>query len=108
MIDVAAFSELENETPVRVDVKGIPVCLVRVDDVVHAVHDVCTHGQASLAGGIVYDGVIECPRHGAQFSLTDGAVMAPPASQPAPLFPVEIRDGRVLVDPVPSYPHPFH
>lgn len=108
MIDVVALADLADAAPVRVDVDGIPVCLVRVGDDVHALHDVCTHAKASLADGFVDEGAIECPRHGAQFRLSDGAVLAPPATQPAPVFPVAVRDGRVLVDPAPSHPHPYY
>ena len=107
MIDVAAFDELADSTPVRVDVDGRPVCLVRQGDAVHALHDVCTHAKASMSEGFVDDGVIECPRHGAGFRLDTGEVVTPPATTALPRFAVEVRDGRVLVDPSPSHPHPF-
>lgn len=107
MIDVAAVDELAEATPLRVVVDGRPVCLVRTGDVVHAVHDICTHAKASMADGFVDDGVIECPRHGATFRLSDGEALTPPATRPLPLFTVALRDGRVLVDPTPSHPHPI-
>lgn len=78
---------------------------MRVGDAVHAVHDTCTHALESLSGGWVDGDRIECPRHGATFSLVDGEALTPPASFPLPTFPVEIRDGRVLVAPEPSRPH---
>lgn len=107
MIDVAALDDLAVDAPVRVDVDGRPVCLVRTADGVAAVHDVCTHAKASMSEGWVDDGVIECPRHGARFRLDTGEVVTPPASAPLPTFTTEVRDGRVLVDPTPSRPHPF-
>ena len=33
--------------------------------------------------------------------------LTPPATLPLPVFPVEVRDGRVLVTPAPSHPHPI-
>ncbi len=107
MIDVAALDELPLGEPVLVEVDGTPVCLVNVDGTVRAVHDVCTHAFASLSGGWVDGDTIECPRHGASFSLETGDVLSPPATRPLPTFRVEVRDGRVLLDPTPSHDHPI-
>ena len=71
------------------------------------VHDVCTHALESLSGGWVEGDRIECPRHGAAFSLRSGEALTPPAIRPLPTFAVEVRDGRVLVDPTPSRAHPL-
>ena len=89
------------------DVAGTPVCLVNVDGEVLAVHDVCSHALASLSAGWVEGDRIECPRHGAQFSLRTGEALTPPAARALPIFGVEVQDGRVLVDPTPSCEHPL-
>lgn len=107
MIDVAALEELPPGAPVLVDVDGTPVCLVSLDGEVLAVHDVCTHALESLSGGWVEGDTIECPRHGAAFSLRTGDALTPPATRALPTFAVEVRDGRVLVDPAPSREHPL-
>jgi 3-phenylpropionate/trans-cinnamate dioxygenase ferredoxin subunit len=106
-VDVAALDALEPGAAMRVEVADIPVCLVRVDDEVFAVHDICTHALESLSGGWVEGDRIECPRHGAQFSVRSGEALTPPASRAVPTFPVEVRDGRIFVDPTPSHPHPI-
>ena len=107
MIDVGAVADLQPGQPRLVDVEGTPVCLVNVDGTVRAVHDVCTHALESLSGGWVEGDTIECPRHGARFSLETGEVLSPPATRPLPIFSVEVRDGRVLLDPTPSRDHPI-
>ena len=107
MIDVGAVEELAPGEPRLVDVEGIPVCLVNVEGTVHAVHDICSHAMESLSGGWVDGHTIECPRHGASFSLVTGEALGPPATTPVPTFPVEVRDGRVLLDPTPSRQHPL-
>jgi 3-phenylpropionate/trans-cinnamate dioxygenase ferredoxin subunit len=106
-VDVAALADLAPGEPRLVDLDGVPVCLVNVDGEILAVHDICTHARESLSGGWVEGDRIECPRHGATFSLRTGEVLTPPASQPLPTFGVEVRDGRVLVDPTPSRAHPL-
>jgi 3-phenylpropionate/trans-cinnamate dioxygenase ferredoxin subunit len=107
LVDVAALADLAPGEPHQVDVDGTPVVLVNVGDEVLAVHDVCTHALESLSGGWVDEDRIECPRHGAAFSLRSGEVLTPPATLPLPTFAVEVRDGRVLVDPTPSHDHPL-
>ena len=106
-VDVADVADVPPETPVRVDVDGTPICLVNVNGTIHAVHDVCSHALASLSGGWVDGDRIECPRHGATFSVISGEALSPPASAPLPVFGVAIEGGRVLVDPTPSRPHPI-
>jgi 3-phenylpropionate/trans-cinnamate dioxygenase ferredoxin component len=107
MIDVGAVEELAPGEPRLVEVDGTPICLVNVDGTVHAVHDICTHAMESLSGGWVEGDTIECPRHGAAFSLETGEVLSPPATRPLPVFTVEVVDGRVLLDPTPSHDHPI-
>ena len=107
LIDVAALEDLVPGEPVLVEVEGTPVTLVNVGGEVLAVHDVCTHALESLSGGWVEGERIECPRHGAAFSLRTGDALTPPAIKPLPTFAVEVRDGRVLVDPTPSHEHPL-
>jgi nitrite reductase/ring-hydroxylating ferredoxin subunit len=106
-VDAIAVEELSDGEPHLVLVDETPVCVVCVDGEVLAVHDVCTHALESLSGGWVEGDRIECPRHGAAFSLRTGDALTPPAIRPLPTFAVEVRDGRVLIDPIPSRPHPL-
>lgn len=108
MIDVAAADDVPVDGTLRVEIEGTPVCLVNAGGAVYALHDVCTHALASMSEGFVDGDTIECPRHGAQFSVVTGDALTPPASRPLPVFRVAVSDGRVLVDPAPSHPHPIH
>ena len=95
----ARFSRLEEGRPVRVDVDGVPVCLVRLGDEVKAIHDTCSHQQWSLAdGGSVWGNGVECSLHGSTFDLDDGRPSSLPAMQPVPTFAVTVADDAVTVD----------
>jgi 3-phenylpropionate/trans-cinnamate dioxygenase ferredoxin subunit len=100
MTAVARFEELADGEARRVDVDGVPVAVVRVGDRVHAVGDTCSHANVSLSGGTVWcdELGIECPKHGSAFSLLTGEPATLPATQPVPVFAVEIVDGEVHVD----------
>lgn len=108
---VARLSELTEATPVRVEVDGEPVVLVRVGDDVHALHDTCSHQEASLSEGEMWDGELECPLHGSTFSLETGAPSCLPAMKPVPTYAVTLDDGDVVVDatePTNGAPVPDH
>jgi 3-phenylpropionate/trans-cinnamate dioxygenase ferredoxin component len=108
---VATLAELDEATPRRVDVDGVPVCLVRLGDAVKAVHDTCSHQQWSLSEGMVWDNGIECSLHGSTFDLDTGAPSSLPANRPVPTFPVQLDGDAVLIDvaaPTNDAPFPEH
>lgn len=95
---VTSLSELPENQPVRVDVGGTAIALVRSGDTVHAVSDTCTHAEASFCdGGHVDDGFIVCPLHFASFRLTDGEAGDPPADEALAVYEVRIEGDDVLV-----------
>jgi 3-phenylpropionate/trans-cinnamate dioxygenase ferredoxin component len=111
MEPVAKLSELEEATPVRVEVDGVPVCLVRLGDQVKAVHDTCSHQQWSLADGMVWDNGIECSLHGSTFDLDTGKPSSLPAMKAVPTFPVQVEGDDVQIDvasPTNDAPFPDH
>jgi 3-phenylpropionate/trans-cinnamate dioxygenase ferredoxin component len=101
-IDVCAADELKPGEFRTVWIDDLEVAVVNVNGEFHAVQDVCTHDGGELTGGIIEGCEIECPRHGARFDLRTGEVLSPPAYEPIPTYPVEIRDGRLRVASEPS------
>ena len=100
MTAVARLADLPECAATRVEVDGVPVALVRIGDTVHAVGDTCSHANVSLSGGTVWceEREIECPKHGSAFHLLTGEPATLPATQPIPVFAVEVVDGEVHVD----------
>ncbi|QMU78593.1 non-heme iron oxygenase ferredoxin subunit [Streptacidiphilus sp. PB12-B1b] len=96
-VRVAALSELEADTPKRVEVGGVPVSLVRTEGEVFAIHDICSHANVSLSEGEVEDCAIECWLHGSTFDLRTGRPSGLPATRPVPVYPVKIEGDDVLV-----------
>ena len=76
-----------------------PVVVARAaDGPLHALADVCSHGQVALSDGEVEGRTIECWLHGSTFELTTGAPTCLPATAPVPVYPVTVRGDDVLVD----------
>ncbi len=107
-VDVMSADDIPPSTMIRVEVEGQPICLANVGGTLYAVHDTCTHAMASLSAGWLDTEMdrIECPKHGAAFRLSDGGASMP-ATVSLPVFPVEVRDGRVWINPTPNITHPF-
>ncbi|MDP4976125.1 MAG: Rieske 2Fe-2S domain-containing protein, partial [Ilumatobacteraceae bacterium] len=75
MTIVCRLDEIEAGTAKKVVVDGKAVALVRIDDDVYAIGDVCSHANVSLSdGGEVWcdEKQLECPKHGSAFSLITG------------------------------------
>ena len=97
---VCPVEELSPASARRVVIDGVPIAVVRDSaGEVHALGDLCTHGDISLSEGFVEDDSIECWAHGSQFELATGRPRNLPAYEPVPVFAVEIVDGGVYVDP---------
>jgi 3-phenylpropionate/trans-cinnamate dioxygenase ferredoxin subunit len=93
-----ALSELTDSTPLRVEVDGLDVAVVRHDDEVFAIEDECSHASVALSEGDVDDCTIECWLHGSRFDLRTGKPTGLPATEPVSTFPVDVRGTDVYVD----------
>jgi 3-phenylpropionate/trans-cinnamate dioxygenase ferredoxin subunit len=95
-----SLGELSPSSAQKVVLDGVPIAVVMDSaGAVHALGDVCTHGDISLSEGFVEDDTLECWAHGSKFELTSGKPLTLPAYEPVPVFAVEIIDGDVYVDP---------
>ena len=96
-VRVCALSELEDGTPHRIELGGVPIALVRTEGEVFAINDICSHANVSLSEGEVEDCQIECWLHGSSFDLRTGKPSGLPATRPVPVYPVKIVGDDVLV-----------
>ena len=90
------LSEFENSPVSTIDINGTTVAVFKVDDDYYAIQNMCSHAEADLADGEVYDCKVECPLHGAEFDLKTGEALTLPATKPVSVFRTEI-DGDTLI-----------
>ena len=80
-------------------VDGVRIAIANADGRFFAFGDTCTHEQCSLAEEGSLDGtVVTCGCHGAEFDVTTGAVLAPPALEPVKSYPVRVDEGNLVVE----------
>ncbi|SDR95429.1 Rieske [2Fe-2S] domain-containing protein [Nocardioides scoriae] len=94
-----ALSELVADTPLRLDLDGTDVAVVRHGEEVFAIEDECSHAAVALSEGDVEDCTIECWLHGSRFDLRTGKPTGLPATTSVPVFAVRIDGDDVLIDP---------
>ena len=94
-----ALEGLTSGAATRVMVGDVAVAVVRIDDDVYAIGDVCSHANVSLSEGEVWcdEKEIECPKHSSTFDLRTGEPVTLPATQPVPVFDARVVDGDVVV-----------
>lgn len=91
------LSDLQENTPVKVELNGKDLCVVRQGNEVFAIDDICSHAEASLSEGDVTPGKIECWLHGAEFDLRSGEALTPPAIAPVATYSVTIEGESVKI-----------
>jgi 3-phenylpropionate/trans-cinnamate dioxygenase ferredoxin subunit len=64
----------------------------------YALDDMCSHAEASLSEGDVYDCKVECPLHGAEFDLKTGDAVTLPATKPVNKYKVDVEDDYIFLE----------
>ena len=77
-----------------VAVDGVDVAVYNVDGAFYATQNACTHAGGPLDEGSLAGSTITCPWHGSCFDVSNGAVVAGPATEPLRTYAVTI-DGEI-------------
>ena len=96
-VPVLAQSDLPEDQLTRVDVRGMPVLLVRRGEHIYAIAETCSHLGGPLSEGKLEDSSVRCPWHGSRFSLEDGRVLEGPSVYAQPVLETRVTDGQIQV-----------
>lgn len=97
---VCQEADIPEGQAVKVTIDGVPIALAKDSSgTLHALGDVCSHGEISLSEGFVEDDTLECWAHGSKFELATGKPQNFPAFEPVPVYKISIKDGAVYIDP---------
>jgi nitrite reductase/ring-hydroxylating ferredoxin subunit len=93
----ARSSELKEGEVLGLNVNKIPIALYRIEGVVYATSNVCTHEFALLSDGYLDGDCIECPLHQALFHVPTGEVRCEPAEEPIQTYSVKEEGDNIHV-----------
>jgi nitrite reductase/ring-hydroxylating ferredoxin subunit len=99
-VDVCSVEELQDQGLRVASIPSHTVAVFWSEGAPYAVDNRCPHMGFPLSRGTVSDGILTCHWHHAKFELRGGCTFDPFADD-LPTFPVELRQGRVWVDPQP-------
>jgi apoptosis-inducing factor 3 len=107
-VRVAEDSDIAEGALVAVTAGEETVLLARVHGKIHAVGRKCPHYEEKLEKGALFGTQLVCKSHFARMDITTGRVIAPPAYNDLPVYPVKVEAGGVWIGPVvkPKFPSP--
>ncbi len=88
----------------KFSISGTDILISNLDGAFYAIANTCTHMGGSLANGILENGIVKCPRHGAEYDLKTGKcvgklsfLFVKKLTDGVQSYPVEIMDGEVYI-----------
>ncbi len=106
---VAAEADLKEGVPIVVDTIGEDkALLVRIKGKIHAVSHECPHYQEKLEKGLLFGTEIVCKSHLTRLDVATGRLIAGPAYNDLPVYPVRVEKGEVWLGKSenPKFPAP--
>jgi nitrite reductase/ring-hydroxylating ferredoxin subunit len=97
-VRAARLDDVPAGRPLRVDVGGAAVLVVRAGDAVYACGAVCAHQGGPLEDGKLSGARLACPWHGWMYDVRTGACVFPGRGARVPTFPTVVEAGDVWVE----------
>ena len=98
-VTVAKTADIKPGELAVFEVDGLRIAIANANGRFFAIDDTCTHEQCSLTEEGTLEGtVVTCGCHGAQFDVTTGQVLAPPAPEPLNAYPLRVDQGVVVIE----------
>jgi nitrite reductase/ring-hydroxylating ferredoxin subunit len=99
LVTVANTSEIPAGDITAIDVRGTRIAVANVGGTYYAFNDECTHEQCSLAEyGELAGTTVTCTCHGSEFDVRSGKVLAPPATLPMKVYPVQVAGDSLQIE----------
>ncbi|MFN6946049.1 MAG: DUF2231 domain-containing protein [Cytophagaceae bacterium] len=98
ILAIASTNEIETDQMKLVHLGEKRIVVAKTEEGYVAFDDRCTHKGASMAGGSMMCGTVQCPWHGSQFDVNNGKVKAGPAKEPIKTYKIEVRNGNILLN----------
>jgi len=95
---VAPVDAIPPGTGKAFDVGGRRLAVFNVNGRFYAIDEICPHAGAPLSEGSLDGTTLTCPWHDAQFDVTCGKVIGPPADEDVRSYPVVVNGAMIEVE----------
>jgi nitrite reductase/ring-hydroxylating ferredoxin subunit len=97
-VKVATTEEIAPGTAKQVTVNGRTLALFNVEGTFYAIDDTCPHRGGPLSEGFLEGTIVTCPWHAADFDVTTGQHLSPPAPTSVAAYKVQVVGNEVQVE----------
>ena len=97
-VKVLKLSEITENSSRLVEIEDKKIAIFNVGGEIYAIDDICSHAEASLSEGEVFDCIVECPLHGAEFDLKTGEATTLPATKGVVTYKTDVDDEYLYVE----------
>lgn len=94
---VANVDDVSPGKAIIVQVDGKQIAVFNVKGLFYAIDNTCSHRGGPLGEGSLRGTTVNCPWHGAQFDVTNGQVLGPPAPAGVTSYSTKVEEGSVWV-----------
>ena len=98
IVKIAQVGDLAPGEGKVIEIDSRSIALFNVDGTFRAMQNACTHVGGALGDGELQGDNVTCPLHGAQFNVTTGKVLSPPAGSDVKCYAVTVESDEVFVD----------
>lgn len=96
-VPIAPVGDVHVGERIFVEIDHLSIVVFNIAGQLFAIADLCSHDNGPVGEGELEEYEIICPRHGARFDVRDGKVLALPAVEDIPAYPVRIQDGMIEI-----------
>ncbi len=96
-VKVCTISDIPRNGGKGFQVGSLELAIFQSDGKLYATSDICSHEHEYLSDGWIEGDCVECPRHGARFSLKTGEALSLPATEPIETFELERKGDDIFV-----------
>ncbi|HEY9788295.1 MAG TPA: Rieske (2Fe-2S) protein [Candidatus Obscuribacterales bacterium] len=97
-VKVAKASEIAAGQGKAVEVGGRRIAILNCDNAYYALDDVCPHKGGPLSEGVISEGGVRCPWHGATFMLASGELACGPSPGGVQSYPLRVNGDDIEVE----------
>ena len=98
LVKIAETKDVKPGQGIAFDVEGNRIAVFNKEGTFYAMDDTCPHAGASFADGPLDGEVVTCPWHGAEFDITTGEVLGPPAAEGVKKYNIKVEGTEIKVE----------